>query len=79
MKATASSVDGRRFTFQCSVRDLGLQPGGYVSIGPRLGQVHSIERQSRKNSWPRIQMICLELDKTHRVDASRDLATAKAV
>ncbi len=41
--ATASSVDGRRFTFQCSVHDLELQPGGYVSIEGRLGQVHAVD------------------------------------
>jgi uncharacterized protein len=40
--ATASSVDGRRFTFQCSVHDLELQPGGYVSIEGRLGQVYAL-------------------------------------
>jgi hypothetical protein len=41
--STASSIDGRRFTFQCSVHDHALQPGGYVSVGGRLGQVHTIE------------------------------------
>ncbi len=41
--ATASSVDGRRFIFQCSVHDLELQPGGYVSVDGRLGQVHAID------------------------------------
>jgi DNA helicase HerA-like ATPase len=41
--ATASSVDGRRFTFQCSVHDLELRPGGYVSIDGRLGQVHAVD------------------------------------
>src|SRR5687768_9364825 len=40
---TASSVDGRRFTFQCSVHDLELRPGGYVAIDGRLGQVHAVE------------------------------------
>jgi DNA helicase HerA-like ATPase len=40
---TASSIDGRRFTYQCSVHGLELQPGGYVSIAERLGQVHSVE------------------------------------
>jgi DNA helicase HerA-like ATPase len=39
----ASSVDGRRFTFQCSIHDLALRPGGYVSIDGRLGQVHAVE------------------------------------
>ena len=41
--ATASSIDGRRFTFQCSVHGHALQPGGYVAIGGRLGQVHAVE------------------------------------
>lgn len=41
--AVASSVDGRRFTFQCSIHDLALRPGGYVSIDGRLGQVHAVE------------------------------------
>ena len=41
--AVASSVDGRRFTFQCSIHDLALRPGGYVTIGGRLGQVHAVE------------------------------------
>jgi DNA helicase HerA-like ATPase len=42
--ATASSVDGRRFAFQCSVHGLELQPGGYVALGDGvLGQVHALE------------------------------------
>jgi len=36
-------VDGRRFSFQCSIHDLALRPGGYVSIDGRLGQVHAVE------------------------------------
>ncbi len=41
----ASSTDGRHFTFQCSLHNLELQAGGYVSIGgeERLGQVHSVQ------------------------------------
>src|SRR5215218_1015182 len=42
----ATSVDGRRFTFQASLHELALRVGGYVvleSTGePRLGQVHSL-------------------------------------
>ena len=38
----SSSVDGRRFTFQCSIQDLVLKAGGYASIDGRLGQVHAI-------------------------------------
>ncbi|HEU0337393.1 MAG TPA: ATP-binding protein [Gaiellaceae bacterium] len=40
----ASSIDGRRFTFQCSLHGLELQAGGYVELGGvRLGQVHTLE------------------------------------
>jgi uncharacterized protein len=41
--ATASSLDGRRFTFRCSAHGLEVQAGGYVSIDGRLGQVHGLE------------------------------------
>jgi DNA helicase HerA-like ATPase len=44
--AAASSIDGRRFTFRCSVHGLELQAGGYVSIGGRLGQIHAVELAS---------------------------------
>ncbi|HEX5028587.1 MAG TPA: ATP-binding protein [Gaiellaceae bacterium] len=41
----ASSIDGREFAFQCSLEDVTLQVGGYVSIGDgTLGQVHSLEQ-----------------------------------
>ncbi len=46
LPSTASSLDGRRFTFRCPVEGLRLQTGGYVSIGDRLGQVHSLELAS---------------------------------
>ena len=43
----ATSLDGRRFTFQASLHGLALQPGSYVVVedeaGPRLGQVVSLE------------------------------------
>ena len=41
----ASSVDGRRFSFQASLHDLRLRHGGYVarSVEGRLGQVLSLE------------------------------------
>ena len=40
----ASSLDGRRFSFQASLPDLRLLPGDYVTVGPdRLGHVHSVE------------------------------------
>jgi uncharacterized protein len=45
----ATSVDGRRFTFQSSLYGLDLQAGGYVVLEghgrPRLGQVLSLELQ----------------------------------
>ena len=48
----ATSVDGRRFTFQASLHDLELQAGGYVvlenGIEPRLGQVIRLEPASRE-------------------------------
>jgi DNA helicase HerA-like ATPase len=43
VSAVASSVDGRRFSFQCSIHDLALKAGGYASIDGRLGQVHAVE------------------------------------
>jgi hypothetical protein len=43
----ATSVDGRRFTFQASLYDLQLQVGGYAVLddggAPRLGQVLALE------------------------------------
>ena len=47
----ATSVDGRRFTFQTTLYGLELEPAGYVMLegdGPsRLGQVLSLEMQSQ--------------------------------
>jgi uncharacterized protein len=44
----ASSVDGRRFSFQASLHDLQLRHGGYVAVGDdRLGQVLSLEMGER--------------------------------
>jgi DNA helicase HerA-like ATPase len=43
----ATSVDGRRFSFQASLHGLALQAGGYVVLegygSPRLGQVLTLE------------------------------------
>jgi DNA helicase HerA-like ATPase len=43
----ATSVDGRRFSFQASLYDLAFQAGGYVVLedggDPRLGQVITLE------------------------------------
>jgi hypothetical protein len=45
--ALATSVDGRRFTFQAPLEPLELRAGGYVELetpaGPRLGQLLSLE------------------------------------
>ena len=41
--ATATSIDGKTFTFQSPVEGLELQPGSYAAIGQHLGQVHSVE------------------------------------
>jgi hypothetical protein len=43
VSAVASSVDGRRFTFQWSIHDLSVKTGGYASIDGRLGQVHAVD------------------------------------
>src|SRR4029453_3485866 len=61
--ATASSIDGRRFAFQCPVQGLELQPGGYAVFGGRLGQVQELElacwtpaskpRRGARRSWRR--------------------------
>ncbi len=43
VRATASSIDGRRFVFQVSAHDLDLEVGGYLVIGDSyLGQVHEL-------------------------------------
>jgi uncharacterized protein len=44
--ATASSIDARRFTFECSVDGLDLRAGGYVTLAGHLGQVQAIELAS---------------------------------
>jgi uncharacterized protein len=47
----ASSVDGRRFSFQASLHDLRLQLGGYVMLGDRaLGQVLALEMAVREGT-----------------------------
>ncbi len=47
----ATSVDGRRFSFQASLHGLELQPGGYVMLGDdRLGQVLGLEMGVREGT-----------------------------
>jgi hypothetical protein len=47
----ATSVDGRRFTFQTSLHGLELQIGGYAVLegggSPRLGQIHALEMDTQ--------------------------------
>jgi uncharacterized protein len=47
----ATSVDGRRFSFQASLHELELQVGAYVVLGEgRLGQVLSLEMAVREGT-----------------------------
>jgi uncharacterized protein len=47
----ATSVDGRRFSFQASLHELELQVGGYVVLGEgRLGQVLALEMGLREGT-----------------------------
>jgi hypothetical protein len=52
----ATSVDGRRFTFQTTLHGLELEAGGYVTLdaggSSRLGQVLSLQLQSEDASAP---------------------------
>ena len=55
----ATSVDGRRFTYQASLHGLELQPGGYVSLSPpgrdpQLGQVLSLAEH--RTDGPEIEL-----------------------
>jgi DNA helicase HerA-like ATPase len=42
-EATATSIDGRTFTFHSRVEGLEVQPGSYAAIGEHLGQVHVVD------------------------------------
>ena len=52
----ATSVDGRRFSFQVSLHGLDLEPGGYVAVeadgATRLGQLLSLELRHQDASVP---------------------------
>jgi len=57
----ATSVDGRRFTFQSSLHGLKLEAGGYVALdgegSRRLGQVLSLELQSQDATGPDLPQV----------------------
>ena len=57
----ATSVDGRRFTFQTSLHELELEPGGYVAIegagATRLGQLLSLELRHQDTTAPGVGQI----------------------
>jgi DNA helicase HerA-like ATPase len=59
--ALATSVDGRRFTFQTSLHDLELEAGAYVVLegdgGARLGQLLSLEFGSDEASGPGLPQV----------------------
>ena len=52
----ATSVDGRRFSFQTSLHELELEAGGYVTLegggSPGLGQVLSLELGTETAAGP---------------------------
>jgi DNA helicase HerA-like ATPase len=52
----ATSVDGRRFSFQVSLHGLELEPGGYVAVegqgSSRLGQLMSLELRHQDATAP---------------------------
>ena len=56
MLPLATSVDGRRFTFQVSLHGLELEPGGYVAIeadgATRLGQLLSLDLRHQDTDVP---------------------------
>ena len=57
----ATSVDGRRFSFQTTLYGLELEPGGYVSLASdgstRLGQVLSLELETQDASGPGLPQV----------------------
>ena len=59
----ATSVDGRRFTFQVSLHGLELEPGGYVAIEgdgrTRLGQLLSLELRHQDTAAPGVGQVRL--------------------
>ena len=57
----ATSVDGRRFSFQTTLYGLELEPGGYVTLesdgATRLGQVLSLELESQDGTGPGLPQV----------------------
>jgi DNA helicase HerA-like ATPase len=57
----ATSVDGRRFSFQTPLRDLALEAGGYVMLeddgSSRLGQLLSLELRSEDAVTPGLPQV----------------------
>jgi uncharacterized protein len=56
----ATSVDGRRFSFQTTLHGLELEAGGYVTIGggsSRLGQVVSLELDREDVAAPSVPLV----------------------
>jgi uncharacterized protein len=56
----ATSVDGVRFDFGYAIDELDLRPGGYVSIGGTLGQVHTLEATAGGDAAVRGRGVLLE-------------------
>jgi len=59
----ATSVDGRRFSFQASLHGLELEPGGYVAFeadgSTRLGQLLSLELRHQDTTVPGLGQVRL--------------------
>jgi hypothetical protein len=61
----ATSVDGRRFSFQTTLHGLELEAGGYVTIegggSPRLGQIVSLELHSDDATGPDLPQVRIRI------------------
>jgi uncharacterized protein len=61
----ATSVDGRRFSFQTALHGLELEAGGYVTLdgggSMRLGQVLSLEMQSQDATGPGLPQVLIRV------------------
>jgi uncharacterized protein len=67
----ATSVDGRRFTFQTTLHGLELEAGGYVTLegggSSRLGQVLSLDLQSQEATVPGLPPVRIRVGSGHGV------------